>query len=155
MRSSRRNNSSSDAPTGPCYGPCASHSSRRLSPPRARADASTTRTAPISWLARGLELISDGFQSARPEGRESSRIVEVMEEPRDTTLFDGHDHDLVRVEAALSALREEAVHDHGVPWALRDVEAVLAERTPRSGGEFVYLPSQRGDALWATVCSRK
>ena len=78
-----------------------------------------------------------------------------MEEPRDTTLFDGHDHDLVRVEAALSALREEAVHAHGVPWALRDVEAVLAERTPRSGGEFVYLPSQRRDALWATVCSRK
>jgi hypothetical protein len=42
-----------------------------------------------------------------------------------------------------------------VPWTLRDVEAVLAEWTPRSSGEFVDSASQRRDALWATVRSSK
>ena len=74
-----------------------------------------------------------------------------MEEPRDAALFNGHDHGLVRVEA--SALGEEAVHDHGMPLTRRDVEAVVAERTPGSGGEFIDLASQRRDALWATVRS--
>ena len=47
-----------------------------------------------------------------------------MEESCDAALFDGHNHGLVRVEAALSALSEEAVHDHGVRLACGDVEAV-------------------------------
>ena len=53
-----------------------------------------------------------------------------MEEPRDAALFNGHEHGLVRVEAALSALRQEAVHDHRVPLTRRDVEAVLSQRAP-------------------------
>ena len=76
-----------------------------------------------------------------------------MEEPRDAVLFNGHDDGLMRVEEALSALREEPVHDHAVPWTHRDVEAVVAERTPGSSGEFIDLASQRSDALWATVRS--
>jgi hypothetical protein len=78
-----------------------------------------------------------------------------MEEPRDAAVFNGHDDGLVRVEATLSALGEEAVHDHGVPLTRRDVEAVLSQRTPGSGGEFIDLASQACDADRAHVCSGK
>src|SRR5947207_12565214 len=64
-----------------------------------------------------------------------------MEEPRDTTLFDGHDHDLVRVEAALSALREEAVHDHGVPWL-----SAMSKLSSRNGR---HVP-----AVSSSICRR-
>ena len=59
----------------------------------------------------------------------------------------------MRIEAALAALCKEAVHDHAVPGTRRDVEAVLAERTPGSGAELVDSASQSRDALWATVRS--
>ena len=77
--------------------------------------------------------------------------MEVMEEPRDAAVCNGHDDGLVRVEAAVSALREEAIHDHGVPLTRRDVEAVLSERTPCSGGEFIDAASQGCDAVWGRV----
>jgi YD repeat-containing protein len=104
-----------------------------------------------SECARSREEVASG----RPEGRESSRVVQVMEEPRDAALFNGDEDGLVRVEAALSALRQEAVHDHGVPRTGRDVEAVLSQRTPGSGGQFVDLAAQGRDAVWAHVFSRK
>lgn len=81
--------------------------------------------------------------------------MDVVEEPRNAALLGGQDDGLVRVEAALSAICQEAVKDHGVPGTRRYVEAVLSERTPRPGGEFVDLASQGRDAAWAYVRSGK
>ena len=79
--------------------------------------------------------------------------MEIVEESRDAAFLNGHDDGLVRIQAAFSALSKEAVHDHAVPRARRDVEAVLAERTPSSGGELIDLTSQPRDALRTAVRS--
>jgi len=74
-----------------------------------------------------------------------------MEDPDDAALLDGDDDRLVRVEPAFAALRLEAIHDHAVPLARRDVDAVVPEGLPCSGRELVEVAAQRRDPL-GPVC---
>jgi hypothetical protein len=101
--------------------------------------AVTRRVPAVSRRAVAAVRRRPGPPSARPEGGESSRVVEITEEPRDAAVFNGHDDGLVRVEAALSALGEEAVHDtpcHGL--------VAMSKLSSRSGRHVQPVSSSSG-----------